>query len=708
MQTTVGGMIEKNLARLPSMPGVLVELIACCDSETASFHQIASLVGKDPALTARLFAVGNSALFRRPRAFSSLEAIMMTLGLRLVKTLVVTASVQQFFERLGEGSGLDLRPFWRHSLYCAAASRLLAVLSGYPAPAEAQVAGLLSNLGQLALAVAHPSEYEPMLALSLFDDLAVPEMEKERFGFSHAEFGARIIEEWGMQSHIADAVRYHHETADMLLDAPHLLRIVSLANRMSASDVEARVLPWEDAHRLLGLTREMTGDIQRQAREETGEIAQALRLDAAEMNGGEAPKSLADDPFARIAHEQALLGAIRAPLDETDDAAALHETVVRCTRMLFDFEPILFLYDSSERRLKPADLLDGVDYPISDIVINCAAGESLLAQAVKEGIPLWRSAELGTEGWPVIDRQICARLGGAGLLCVPLVTRAGPVGLLVGGCDRLRNTDHETGFPLLRLFARDAGEALERFAARRNGLERACEERDSLWTEQARDLVHEANNPLSLISNYLYLLGQQLKDNPDAGETLGVVREEIGRVSALLRRFTEIEVDHESQLAPVDINQLIARVLRIMRDQAATTGIELRITTDPSIPPIVTRSDRLRQVVLNLVKNACEALDSGGIVEVTTRDHVIWNDLDCVEIVVSDNGPGLPAYVRERLFRPVRSSKGGGHAGVGLSIARNLVDELGGELGCRTAPDKGTQFQILLPRRLADDSGGTK
>ena len=123
---------------------------------------------------------------------------------------------------------------------------------------------------------------------------------------------------------------------------------------------------------------------------------------------------------------------------------------------------------------------------------------------------------------------------------------------------------------------------------------------------------------------------------------------------------------------------------------------------DAALPPVMTRYDLLKQVMLNLVKNACEAMTNGGRLELSTQDYVYWHDRECIEIVISDNGPGIPPHVLANLFKPVTSTKGEGHGGLGLSIAKNLMDELEGFIGCRSSEAKGTRFQLLLPRELAD------
>ena len=105
-------------------------------------------------------------------------------------------------------------------------------------------------------------------------------------------------------------------------------------------------------------------------------------------------------------------------------------------------------------------------------------------------------------------------------------------------------------------------------------------------------------------------------------------------------------------------------------------------------------------MLTNLVKNAAEAVTEVGRIEVATRGLVNFNGKNFVEIVVRDNGPGIPDDVQAKLFTPVESTKGGSHAGLGLTIVKNLVDGMGGYISCRSSATDGTRFEILIPRVL--------
>jgi len=133
----------------------------------------------------------------------------------------------------------------------------------------------------------------------------------------------------------------------------------------------------------------------------------------------------------------------------------------------------------------------------------------------------------------------------------------------------------------------------------------------------------------------------------------------------------------------------------------AAHDIEISLNLDDSMPPMLTNADALKQIYTNLVKNAVEALPAEGLVMVYTQDQVNVDGKAHFEICVADDGPGIPDEILPDLFTPIKTTKGDGHAGVGLTIVKNLVNELHGSISCRSS-DKGTSFHILLPRNIQE------
>ena len=129
----------------------------------------------------------------------------------------------------------------------------------------------------------------------------------------------------------------------------------------------------------------------------------------------------------------------------------------------------------------------------------------------------------------------------------------------------------------------------------------------------------------------------------------------------------------------------------------ASKNIQISLDLDERIESLQSNANALKQIYTNLIKNAVEALPANGQLMVYTQDYVNVDGKQHIELSVADDGPGIDMNILPQLFSPVESTKGDDHAGLGLTIVKNLVNELHGSISCRSS-DKGTSFHILLPK----------
>ena len=149
------------------------------------------------------------------------------------------------------------------------------------------------------------------------------------------------------------------------------------------------------------------------------------------------------------------------------------------------------------------------------------------------------------------------------------------------------------------------------------------------------------------------------------------------------------------------MNAMVRDLAAILKDTLIKgRDISLTLSLDEGMPATLDFDGKaVRQVLINLARNAIEAMNKGGRLELATEDHVRFEHDDHVAVSVSDTGPGLPAHRLASLFEPVHSSKGGTHQGLGLSIVRDILDRLGARIMCRSREGAGTTFTVLLPRK---------
>jgi signal transduction histidine kinase len=227
-------------------------------------------------------------------------------------------------------------------------------------------------------------------------------------------------------------------------------------------------------------------------------------------------------------------------------------------------------------------------------------------------------------------------------------------------------------------------------------------ERDRLAAlgEMAAGLAHEIRNPLgSIKASAQYLTEPGHEDDPEAGEFLGIIVEEVDRLNRVVGGFLDYARPTTGAVGRADVNAVVRRTLQLMRPECDAAGVTLDIREDPSIPEVQIDVERLRQVILNLVQNAAQAMGSGVVSVVTERRErpdangraSAW-----VELRIEDSGPGIPADVLPKLFVPFFTTRDRG-TGLGLAISQRIIAAAGGVINVRSRVGKGTTFVVHLP-----------
>jgi signal transduction histidine kinase len=223
----------------------------------------------------------------------------------------------------------------------------------------------------------------------------------------------------------------------------------------------------------------------------------------------------------------------------------------------------------------------------------------------------------------------------------------------------------------------------------------------------SKKIIHEINNPLSVIKNYLKVLGMKLAEINIDHDEIRIINDEINRISKML---TNMSAPSDKKLRPVkepvNLNALLLDIIKLTNGSLGD-GSEIRIhlDNDPSIPEIMTEKDDLKQVFMNLIKNAIESMPLGGNIGIKTsyingkKDNEGKSTGSAngkIQISVTDDGPGISDEVRSTLFDEFVTSKHG-HEGLGLSIVKGIIGKLNGSIRCMSAVEKGTSFIIDLP-----------
>jgi len=217
--------------------------------------------------------------------------------------------------------------------------------------------------------------------------------------------------------------------------------------------------------------------------------------------------------------------------------------------------------------------------------------------------------------------------------------------------------------------------------------------------EMAAGIAHELNQPLTAIANYAQACDRLLARSSDnIEEVRAALREITGqavRAGDIIRRLRSLTHHHDAPRERTDVNILITELTDLVEADARHENVRYSLRLGSALPPVEVHRAQIQQVVLNLVRNAIEALaeSAAGLREVIvstarTDDHV--------EISICDNGPGLPAAITPRLFEPFCTSKPAG-TGLGLAISRTIMGRHGGTLNYRANAPCGACFTLRIP-----------
>ncbi len=210
--------------------------------------------------------------------------------------------------------------------------------------------------------------------------------------------------------------------------------------------------------------------------------------------------------------------------------------------------------------------------------------------------------------------------------------------------------------------------------------------------EMAAGVAHEIRNPLTVIKGYVQMLLEEKEDSKlgNVKAHLQIVVDEINRLGKIVQDFLSLAKPQDLDKVRLDFNELLVSVRDFLESEAVRQDAHLEIELDPSVGKIEGDPASLKQVVFNLVTNAFQAVGQGGRVAIRTYQRNRWAFLE-----VSDNGPGIPEDLREKVFVPFFSTKPAG-TGIGLAISRRIVLDHGGNLSFRSEPGN-TRFIVQIP-----------
>jgi two-component system NtrC family sensor kinase len=224
----------------------------------------------------------------------------------------------------------------------------------------------------------------------------------------------------------------------------------------------------------------------------------------------------------------------------------------------------------------------------------------------------------------------------------------------------------------------------------------------------AAGIAHELNNPLTGVLTFTSLMRKKATEGSEDAEDLDLVIRETKRCASIIRRLLDFAREKTPEKALVNLNQLIAETVQFVERSAALQHIEIEMDLDSDLPHLFVDADLIKQVLMNVLVNAQQAIEEHGRITVRSRlcrtrkpPGRCEETMPAVEIAISDTGCGIPEANLQRIFDPFFTSKEVGKGtGLGLSVSYGIVRAHGGEIDVESTVGEGSTFRICLPVKL--------
>lgn len=208
----------------------------------------------------------------------------------------------------------------------------------------------------------------------------------------------------------------------------------------------------------------------------------------------------------------------------------------------------------------------------------------------------------------------------------------------------------------------------------------------------AASIAHEINNPLAAIGGYLDLIQNQIPADSPLQQDIEVISEQVKIISGLASDLRDFSRPPRKERFPVQLNTIVEDVVKLTGKELERSKVQTDIRLSPHTQPVLASAAQLSEVILNLIMNARDAMQSGGTLKIFSGPYQ-----DCSWVQISDTGSGIDPNNIERIFEPFFTTKGERGTGLGLSITYSIIQDHGGHIAVRSAPGQGTAFRLHVP-----------
>lgn len=216
----------------------------------------------------------------------------------------------------------------------------------------------------------------------------------------------------------------------------------------------------------------------------------------------------------------------------------------------------------------------------------------------------------------------------------------------------------------------------------------------------AGGVAHEVNNPLTTVSGWLQIMLGETAEDDKRRAALELVSGEVGRIANIIHHLLSFGRRVPAEEGRVCLNRVLSDVLELMEYQIRTDNIQIVLSLSENLPSVTGDANQLKQVFLNIIVNARQAMLDGGVLTVTTR----MTEDGSAEVAIGDTGCGMSPEMTEKIFEPFYTTKTEeGGSGIGLFLCQNIARDHGGMLAVSSRPGEGSTFILTLPAAAGED-----
>jgi signal transduction histidine kinase/ActR/RegA family two-component response regulator len=694
-----------SLQELPVLPHLAREVLTCLDTGLVHWEELAAIADFDDAIVHQFHGATSQDSGVPPE--SPLVDRLMALGLPRIAQLTFERIAPSLFDP-ARIHGLDIKTFWSHAYSVASYSDKIAQKIESRYQPQAYVAGLLHDIGKLALDRVAPGGYSRALELVRQQGLFALEAERREMGADHAVAGKWLAEAWGMPSSIVFSTWLHHHPPGTLDSTPYpveLIEIVSLANVLAHGDdletpAQERLASMdEQRYSRLGLER-----------------LDVLELIRGGANGSEPELGVGAPPVeaAKPQEPRTEIAQLRYERNLYSALCTFHE------RLQPGLAPTAQLSLFVDGLRTAFSISSGICY-LTDVRGGIPIALRWQSQDdVPESIPTAGDAESGGALLPLDD--LIATLGPSaqgkepvrrhGFVALPLLDGNRGIGQIIFQGDGGPVLSENFLRDLMR-FVKSAGAALAHCKALRSMHDEAESLAAAVWKQElnhrhdrrterlisvgkmAAGAAHEINNPLAVISGKAQMLLANAA-NPEDTKALEIIVEHSQRASGILRDLLQFARPNPPQLMPGRISYLVKNSLDRVRKKLEDEGIQLVEEYAQDLPQIPVDRMQMDQVFQNLLQNAEQGMArQGDKLTVRVRPN---QDRTAVLVQIVDTGQGIAADIMDKVFEPFFTTQSGsGGTGMGLAVCHGIVEAHRGTITLHSQEGTGTTCTVTLP-----------